>query len=217
MRMSLSMLCLVITLSMAAQDMPRTGQEIRAVASDTLIAETEIPVIPLDTLVTSIETLPIVIEIEEVEEEELVEEETEERPPNARPGLCYAKLINSDETIRWKTILCEWKEWVPLEVVKDNLEPKITNYDEHYINKRLKPLIIRGLSIEIESYYNGSTSDETDDCLAFRRGQEVGEFLVQLGLPRAQYKITVLPKTEKDTFYMNYRVINTIPKKWYLQ
>lgn len=135
-----------------------------------------------------------------------------EGPPDAKPGLCYVKRLLPANELEWKAILCEWKEFITLEMLQDDMNPKLSNYDEHYINKRARPLLDRGLSLEIESYYSSPASDTTDLCLAEARAVAIGEYLVEQGLQRSQYKVTVLSVKDSMGSRLRMRVISAIAK-----
>jgi hypothetical protein len=131
-------------------------------------------------------------------------------PPNPKPGVCYLSRDGGGEDKLWKAVLCEWKEYVTLNVLSDSMEPQLSNYDKHYINKRVRVLLERKLSLEVESYYSSSASDTTDACLAKARASEVGEYLISQGLERDQLKITLLPVKDSVGLSLRVRAINAL-------
>lgn len=131
-------------------------------------------------------------------------------PPNPKPGVCYLSRDSGGEDKLWKAVLCEWKEYVTLNVLSDSMEPQLSNYDKHYINKRVRVLLERKLSLEVESYYSSSASDTTDACLAKARAGEVGEYLISQGLERDQLKITLLPVKDSVGLSLRVRAINAL-------
>ncbi|TVZ21978.1 OmpA family protein [Dokdonia sp. Hel_I_63] len=132
-------------------------------------------------------------------------------PPNPKPGVCYLSRDGGGEDKLWKAVLCEWKEYQTLEILSDSMDPRLSNYDKHYINKRVRLLLERKLSLEVESYYSSSASDTTDACLAQARAREVGEYLISQGLERNQLKITVLPVKDSVGLSLRVRAINALP------
>jgi hypothetical protein len=131
-------------------------------------------------------------------------------PPNPKPGVCYLSRDSGGEDKLWKAVLCEWKEYQTLDILSDSMEPKLSNYDKHYINKRVRVLLERKLSLEVESYYSSSASDTTDACLAKARAGEVGEYLISQGLERDQLKITLLPVKDSVGLSLRVRAINAL-------
>ena len=136
---------------------------------------------------------------------------TQEGPPDAKPGFCYLKRYVGTTKPEWKAILCEWKEFDTLNIIQDELEPRLTNYDKHYINKRVRQWLDRNLAIEVQSYYSSPASDATDACLAQARAIAVGEYLIQEGLDRSQLKITALPVGDKNSRTLAVRAIQARP------
>ncbi|WP_298322434.1 hypothetical protein [uncultured Dokdonia sp.] len=131
-------------------------------------------------------------------------------PPNPKPGVCYLSRDSGGEDKLWKAVLCEWKEYQTLDILSDSMEPRLSNYDKHYINKRVRVLLERKLSLEVESYYSSSASDTTDACLAKARAGEVGEYLISQGLERDQLKITLLPVKDSVGLSLRVRAINAL-------
>ncbi len=131
-------------------------------------------------------------------------------PPNPKPGVCYLSRDSGGEDKLWKAVLCEWKEYVTLNILSDSMEPQLSNYDKHYINKRVRVLLERKLSLEVESYYSSSASDTTDACLAKARASEVGEYLISQGLERDQLKISLLPVKDSVGISLRFRAINAL-------
>ena len=131
-------------------------------------------------------------------------------PPNPKPGVCYLSRDGGGEDKLWKAVLCEWKEYMTLHILSDSMDPRLSNYDKHYINKRVRLLLERKLSLEVESYYSSSASDLTDACLAKARAMEVGEYLISEGLQRDQLKITLLPVKDSVGSSLRVRAINAL-------
>lgn len=131
-------------------------------------------------------------------------------PPNPKPGVCYLSRDGGGEDKLWKAVLCEWKEYMTLHILSDSMDPRLSNYDKHYINKRVRLLLERKLSLEVESYYSSSASDFTDACLAKARAMEVGEYLISEGLQRDQLKITLLPVKDSVGSSLRVRAINAL-------
>ncbi len=100
-------------------------------------------------------------------QQELIEEE--------RVGLCEVCHQDTKGDLVYKNIPCEWKRSTPLEVLDKGLEPRLTNYEEHYINKRFDEILRRDVDIELRSYFTSAASEITNECLAEDKSSCGGE------------------------------------------